>query len=133
MGENPPGEYVPEHRGEEPKSAGLMSNRTYDRLKFVAMILLPAIGTAYFSLADIWDLPKAMEVVGTITIVDTFLGALLGISNAKHNNDPKRFAGKIVYQDAGEGQEPNVHLILNDDTVRESEKEKEVIFKIFPR
>lgn len=62
-----------------------MSNKTYDILKFVAQILLPALGTLYFALAGIWDLPKGEEVVGTIVALDTFLGALLGISTSNYN------------------------------------------------
>lgn len=61
-----------------------MSNKTYDILKWIAMYLLPAIGTLYFALAGIWGLPFGEEVVGTITAVDTFLGVILGISSAKY-------------------------------------------------
>lgn len=63
----------------------MLSNRMYDILKFVAQILLPAIGTLYFALARIWNFPYAEEIVGTITAIDAFLGALLGISTAKYN------------------------------------------------
>lgn len=62
-----------------------MSNKTYDVLKFVAQILLPALGTLYFALASIWDLPYGEQIVGTITAVDAFLGAVLGISTKKYN------------------------------------------------
>ena len=54
-----------------------MDNKTYDILKYIAQIVLPAIGTLYFALAQIWGLPYGEEIVGTITAVDTFLGALL--------------------------------------------------------
>ena len=62
-----------------------MSNKVYDILKFIAQIVLPAIGTLYFALATIWGLPYAEQIVGTITAVDTFLGAILGISAIKYN------------------------------------------------
>ena len=62
-----------------------LSNKTYDALKWVAMIALPALGTLYFALAGIWGLPYGEQVVGTITAVDTCLGALLGISSANYN------------------------------------------------
>lgn len=64
-----------------------MSNSTYDQLKFVAQIVLPALGTLYFALAKIWALPLGEEIVGTITAVDAFLGALLGISTANYNRE----------------------------------------------
>lgn len=64
-----------------------MSNKVYDILKWVAQIVLPALATLYFTLAGIWQLPYAEEVVGTITAVDTFLGILLGISTIKYKED----------------------------------------------
>ena len=64
-----------------------MSNKVYDVLKFIAQILLPAVGTLYFALAQIWGLPYAEEIVGTITAVDAFLGALLGISTMQYRKD----------------------------------------------
>lgn len=66
-----------------------MSNKTYDVLKFVAQILLPALGTLYFALASIWNLPYGEQIVGTITAVDAFLGAVLGISTKKYNEGDK--------------------------------------------
>lgn len=61
-----------------------MSNKVYDVLKWIAMVALPAIGTLYFALAGIWGFPYAEQIVGTITAVDTFLGVMLGISNAQY-------------------------------------------------
>lgn len=61
-----------------------MSNKTYDVLKFVAQIVLPAVGALYFGLSKYWNLPYPEEIVGTITCVDTFLGALLGISSVEY-------------------------------------------------
>ena len=66
-----------------------MSNRTYDILKFIAQIFLPALGTLYFALASIWGLPYGEQIVGTITAVDAFLGAILGISTKKYNEGEK--------------------------------------------
>ncbi len=57
-----------------------MSNETYDRLKYIAQIILPALGTLYFALAGIWGLPYGEQIVGTITAIDAFLGAALKIS-----------------------------------------------------
>lgn len=62
-----------------------MSNKTYDTLKWIAMYLLPALGTLYFTLAGIWNFPYGEQIVGTITAIDTCLGVLLGISTAKYN------------------------------------------------
>ena len=62
-----------------------MSNKVYDVLKYIALILLPALGTLYFALAKIWGFPYAAEIVGTISAVDAFLGALLKISTDQYN------------------------------------------------
>lgn len=65
----------------------MMSNKTYNVLKWVAMIVLPAIATLYLALSGIWGFPYGEEIVGTITAIDTFLGALLGISTAQYNKN----------------------------------------------
>ena len=62
-----------------------MSNKVYDVLKYIAQIVLPAVGTLYFALAGIWNFPYAEAIVGTITAIDTFLGVILGISSANYN------------------------------------------------
>lgn len=62
-----------------------LSNKTYDTLKWIAQYLLPALGTLYFSVSQIWGLPYGEEIVGTIAAVDTFLGVLLGLSSAEYN------------------------------------------------
>lgn len=61
-----------------------MDNKVYDVLKFIAQILLPALGTLYFALSKLWDLPYPEQIVGTITAVDAFLGAMLGISSTQY-------------------------------------------------
>ena len=62
-----------------------MSNKVYDVLKFVAQIVLPAIATLYVTLAGIWGLPFSEQIGGTVMAVDTFLGAILMISEKKKN------------------------------------------------
>jgi hypothetical protein len=62
-----------------------MSNTTYNVLKWIAQIVLPAIGTLYAALAGIWGFPYGEEIVGTILAIDTFLGAVLQISTAQYN------------------------------------------------
>lgn len=64
-----------------------LSNKAYDVLKWIAQILLPAVATLYFALSKIWGFPYATEVVGTIAAVDTFLGALLGLSTLAYNKE----------------------------------------------
>lgn len=61
-----------------------MSDKTYDILKEIAQIYLPAIATLYFTLASIWGFPYAEQIVGTISAIDVFLGAVLKISTINY-------------------------------------------------
>lgn len=73
-----------------------MSNSTYDTLKFIVQIVLPACGTLYFALAGIWGLPYGEQIVGTIAAVTTFLGVVLKISTVRYNRQQ-------VEEDQGQG------------------------------
>lgn len=64
-----------------------LSNKVYDALKWIALILLPAVSALYFGLSQIWGFPYGEEIVGTLSIIDTFLGALLGISTMNYNKE----------------------------------------------
>lgn len=64
----------------------MFRNKTYDILKWIAIVVLPALGTLYFALSQIWGFPYGEEVIGTIAAVDVFLGTLLGISTNKYNS-----------------------------------------------
>lgn len=61
-----------------------MSNETYDLLKKVALYILPAIATLWLTLGKIWGLPYTSEIGATITALDVFLGACLGISSKNY-------------------------------------------------
>jgi len=62
----------------------IFKNGIYDALKWIALVVLPALGTLYGALAPTWGWPYAEQIVYTITAIDTFLGALLGISNLQY-------------------------------------------------
>lgn len=70
-----------------------MTDKMYDVLKWVAQILLPAVATLYFAIAQTWGLPYGEQIVGTITAIDAFLGALLGISTYQYNKRSDNDAG----------------------------------------
>ena len=65
----------------------IKNNKLYDVLKWTAQIFLPALAALYFGLANVWGLPYAPQVVGTITTFNAFLGVLLGISTANYNSN----------------------------------------------
>lgn len=102
----------------------MITGKLYDRLKFLAQILLPALGSLYFGLAGIWGLPSAEEVVGTIVLIDTFLGVLLGISQTAFN---KNLDGVINVIETP--TDKKFDLVLNSDPY-ELEDKKKVQFKV---
>ena len=65
----------------------MLTNKTYDILKWIAQYLLPGIGTLYFTLAQIWGLPYGEQVVGTLAAFDAFLGVLLGVSTVAYKKN----------------------------------------------
>lgn len=67
----------------------ILPDKVYNVLKFIAQVLLPAMGTLYFALAGIWGLPYGEQIVGTLTAIDTFLGALLGLSTMQYKKSLK--------------------------------------------
>jgi Putative phage holin Dp-1 len=104
-----------------------MSNSLYDKLKFVAQILLPVLGTLYFALAGIWDLPSAEQIVGTIVVVDALLGGLLYISTSRYKGPSSDIGGDIIIKEVGDKK--IFSLELNDDPEL-LEKKDEVTFRI---
>ena len=64
-----------------------MSNKVYDVLKWVALIVLPALATLYGTLAGIWNLPYADAIPETIMAIDLFIGVILGVSSASYNKN----------------------------------------------
>ena len=63
-----------------------MNNKTYDVLKVIALIVIPAAVTCWIAIGNIWHLPYVEEIAGTATAIATFLGALLKISSDKYND-----------------------------------------------
>lgn len=114
---------------EEQKPPAMMfSNRTYDITKYVAQILLPAVGALYFSLASIWGLPRAEAVIGTITVIDTFIGAVLLLSSRSYNNSDAKYDGVMNVFDTEEDVR-KMSMTLNA-TPEELEEKKAVAFKV---
>lgn len=64
-----------------------LSNRWYDALKWIALILLPALAAFYVGLAQFWNLPFVEAISGSIMLLDAFLGALLGISTSNYTKE----------------------------------------------
>ena len=61
-----------------------MSNKTYDILKYIAQIVLPALAVLIIAVFEIWDIPYGDAISATIMAIDTFMGALLKISSDRY-------------------------------------------------
>ena len=68
----------------------LLSNRAFDILKWVCIIVLPALATLYRGVGTIWQLPYVEEIPQTIIVIDAFLGALLGVSTIQYNGSTEQ-------------------------------------------
>lgn len=65
----------------------VMKNSTYDKLKFLAQIVLPSIATLWVAISTIWNLPLGKEIEGTVTAVIVFIDTVLGLTLAKASSD----------------------------------------------
>lgn len=103
-----------------------MSNKVYDILKYVVQYILPGLSTLYFAIANIWDLPYAEQVIGTIAAITTFLGITLGISTKKYNSSDEYRDGTVKFSaEPDENDELDYEMTIN--TPFEELKDKQII------
>lgn len=98
----------------------LLGNRTYDFIKKLVQIILPAFSSAYFALAAIWELPHAEKVVGTTAVVTAFLGVCLGISSAQYTASGKGIDGNLAVSvtPTGQQQVTGLHLSVSPEDLK---------------
>lgn len=102
----------------------------YDKVKVTATLGLPALGSLYFGLSEIWGLPATEAVLGTIAVVNTFLGVVLRIWSTAYFNSDAPYDGQIVTTKTEDGK-LNYGLELGVDPA-DIENMKAVSFKIQP-
>lgn len=106
----------------------MITGKTYDVLKAIALIWLPAVGTLYFALAGIWGLPSAEEVVGTIVAINTFMGVVLQISSHNYTEGNLQ-AGSMVVRDTPEGKQYMLELDTTQ-SIDELDKADTLTFRV---
>lgn len=107
----------------------ILNTKHYDVLRWVALVLLPALATLYIAVAQIWNLPYSAEVAGTITAFDTFLGLVLGIS--KNNYDKNvRVDGSMVVGRHREDENETLFRLELDKNPEEIAKKGEMNLKV---
>ena len=62
-----------------------LPDKTYNVLKWIAIVVLPALSTLVFTIGGIWGWGFTEQVIGSIAAVDMFLGVVLGISTSQYN------------------------------------------------
>jgi len=109
----------------------MLSTKVYEILKTLVQLILPALGTLYFTLSKIWGeekLPNPEEVVGTLAALATFGGVTLRLSTKSYNNSDARFDGDVVVSQTSDGT-TRMSLELNDD-VQVLRNKDELSFKV---
>lgn len=61
-----------------------LSDKAYNFLKSIALIWFPAFITLVSTFAAIWGIPYAEQILATLVAVNTFMGVVLGVSNANY-------------------------------------------------
>lgn len=92
-----------------------LTNETYDLFNRVVKYVLPAIGAAYFALAQIWGLPYGEEVVGTIAVLTTLLAAILAASSHAYKVGELESAAQDRKDEKEPIETPNPHAEVNGD------------------
>lgn len=118
---------MPDHNAPE-KTTLVLSGSTYDKLKPVAAIALPALAALYLTLGQTWDLPKPEQVSATIGAVNTFLGIILGLSSRAYKKSDAKYDGIITHDEDG----TKFGIELEDDTDN-IPKKKEILLKVRPK
>lgn len=88
-----------------------ITNKVYDVIKWIVVIIIPAIITLYSSLASIWGFPYAEQITATLAAIDVFLGVVMKISTASYN---KTYDG-VLHVDTVTDDETDKYLFEIDD------------------
>lgn len=101
----------------------VLSNKAYDRLKWIAQYFVPALATLWLALGKIWNFPYTVEVGATLSAIDIFLGAVLGISSNNYEGD-----GKLVINTSD--PDKDVYSLELNSNPMDLDKKDSVTFKV---
>lgn len=99
----------------------MFSNKTYDILKEVAMVWLPAIAVFVTVIFRIWGIPYSLEIGSTIMAVDTLLGAILHVKTKSYNEAMAELDGFDRPLDDDRSDDAPIH---GNDEITENVAEK---------
>ena len=64
-----------------------ISNRTYDILKWTALVAVPALDVFILTIGKIWGLPYYDNIAATVAAVGVLIAALIGVTSQNYYND----------------------------------------------
>lgn len=105
----------------------VLNNDIYIKLKWLVTIILPAVGTLYFGLSQIWGLSHGEEILGTVIVAQAFLGAVLGVSTTAYNNSGLKYSGVL---NKVEGEEKTLYSLELHHPVEDLDHKDEVTLKV---
>lgn len=111
----------PKTNPDSPTNPLLMDSRIYDRLKLAVLIILPALGSLYFGLSQIWGFPAGEEVVGSISLISVFFGTIVDQASSRFKQSGAD--GQLIVNEDPDAEEP-YSLELHQDLLELAEKDQ---------
>ena len=106
----------------------IINNKVYGIIKWVIVYLLPAIGTLYFSISQLWGIPHADQILGTISSVTIFLSMILGLSSSSYKKNGSGMDGVMLVDTSN--PDKDVYLLqLTNEAINLAEKDT-ITFKV---
>lgn len=113
-----------DHSANTPVKTGVaLSNASYDLLRRFVEIILPGVGSLYFGVAQIWGLPNADKVVGTVAVLTIFMALVLRASRSSFNAQEPQYDGEVIQDEDG------VYRIQPSVEAEELISKKQLVFK----
>jgi len=106
----------------------VLTPQVYNFIKKLVQIVLPAFSVLYLGLSELWGFPAAEKVVGSVALLTTFLGVLIGITGARYASSDAGTSGEFVVTEDGGGAS-GYRLVLNADPEQLANQEK-ITFKV---
>lgn len=97
-----------------------ITNKVYDVIKWIVLIVIPAIITLYSTIGGIWGFPYVQQITGTLAAIDVFLGVVMKVSGVSYN---KTYDG-VLNIDTISDDETDRYLFEVDDLDNLADKDK---------
>lgn len=79
-----------------------LSNINYDRMKWFALVFIPAFEVLILTLGKIWGIPYYSEIGASVAALGVFLAAILGVSSRAYYKEIGEAVAKDPEEDDSE-------------------------------